>query len=169
MLRGDAPDFVAQAICRNGGNSCTAVALRQKCSHLRLCRADIGVANDAVYIHIVAEIGLSNGRGYLRTHSIAAEKGMKRRHCPGGVHLENRASAARAVLARGRVEVSVAALDQPAGMGWVWMELMQHLILLASRGGSKKRPYPDYKRTKQIPPFHNSLKASKTRELRRPD
>jgi hypothetical protein len=26
--------------------------------------------------------------------------------------------------------------------------------LLASRGGSKKHPYPDYKRSKQIPAFH---------------
>jgi hypothetical protein len=95
----------------------------------------------------------------LGTRSIASRKGMKRRHRARGIHLENRADPNRAALAGRSVEVSVAPLAEPVGIGRVRMELMKHLILLASRGGAKKRRCPDYKGSNQIPAFHNSLKS----------
>ena len=84
---------------------------------------------------------------------------MERGHNARGIHLENRASADRAARSGRPVEVAVTPLDQPAGTGGVRMELMKHLILLASRGGPKKRRCPEDKRNKQISAFHNSLKG----------
>jgi len=102
------------------------------------------------------------------THPIAPRKGIERRHHAGDIHLENRACPDRTALAGRSIEVSVTPLDQAVGIRRIRMELMKHLILLTSRGRSKKR-YPEDKRSKQIPAFHNWLKGEYERGLKRPD
>ena len=101
-------------------------------------------------------------------HPVAPRKRIKRRHHARGIHLENCACPDRTALAGRSIEVSVTPLDQPVGIRRIRMELMKHLILLTLRGRSKKR-YPEDKRSKQIPAFHNWLKGEYERGLKRPD